>query len=39
MHNEEHTARTPPGRMERKLTVILHADVQGYSRLRGEDEG
>src|SRR5215510_3497417 len=24
--------------MERKLTAILHADVQGYSRLLGEDE-
>src|ERR1700730_12963926 len=25
--------------MERKLTAILCADVYGYSRLRGEDEG
>jgi hypothetical protein len=24
--------------MERKLTVILSADVKGYSRLMGEDE-
>ena len=24
--------------MERKLTAILSADVQGYSRLMGEDE-
>jgi adenylate cyclase len=24
--------------MERKLAAILHADVQGYSRLLGEDE-
>src|SRR5262245_436376 len=26
------------GRMERKLTAIFSADVQGYSRLMGEDE-
>src|SRR6266850_168837 len=32
------SARTPPGSMERKLTAILSADVQGYSRLMGEDE-
>jgi adenylate cyclase len=25
-------------RLERKLAAILHADVQGYSRLLGEDE-
>src|SRR6266704_1921114 len=25
-------------RMERKLAAILHADVQGYRRLLGEDE-
>ncbi len=24
--------------MERKLTAILSADVEGYSRLMGEDE-
>ena len=24
--------------VERKLTTILHADVQGYSRLIGEDD-
>ncbi len=24
--------------MERKLTAILNADVEGYSRLMGEDE-
>src|SRR5262245_62314453 len=29
---------TPEVRLARKLTVILHADVQGYSRLLGEDE-
>lgn len=29
---------TPDTRLEHKLTVILHADVQGYSRLLGEDE-
>jgi adenylate cyclase len=29
---------THEARLERKLTVILHADVQGYSRLLGEDE-
>src|SRR5262245_4236784 len=27
-----------PARLERKLAAILHADVQGYSRLLGEDE-
>ena len=27
-----------PTRVERKLTAILSADVQGYSRLMGEDE-
>ena len=27
-----------PHRVERKLAAILHADVQGYSRLIGEDE-
>jgi adenylate cyclase len=29
---------TPEARVERKLAAILHADVQGYSRLLGEDE-
>jgi adenylate cyclase len=29
----------PPEAMERKLTAILSADVKGYSRLMGEDEG
>src|SRR2546430_12129867 len=38
MSNEEHAARPHPGRIERKLAAILHADVQGYSRLLGEDE-
>src|SRR5262249_33720064 len=28
----------PPENVERKLTAILSADVQGYSRLMGEDE-
>src|SRR5262245_41245387 len=32
------SAHTTPGGMERKLTVILSADVHGYSRLMGEDE-
>ena len=27
-----------PRNVERKLTAILSADVQGYSRLMGEDE-
>ena len=27
-----------PQRVTRKLTVVFHADVQGYSRLIGEDE-
>src|SRR5262249_31960996 len=30
--------QTTPVGMERKLAAILHADVQGYSRLLGEDE-
>ncbi|HKA53540.1 MAG TPA: adenylate/guanylate cyclase domain-containing protein [Candidatus Binatia bacterium] len=30
--------QTPPVGMERKLVAIVHADVQGYSRLLGEDE-
>src|SRR5712691_6588722 len=38
MSNEEHAARPRPGRLEHKLAAILHADVQGYSRLLGEDE-
>src|SRR5438045_7946667 len=31
-------APTPPAPVERRLAAILHADVQGYSRLLGEDE-
>src|SRR5919202_5964713 len=38
MSNESHAARPHPERLERKLAAILHADVQGYSRLLGEDE-
>src|SRR5712691_11576638 len=38
MSNEKHAARPRPERLERKLAAILHADVQGYSRLIGEDE-
>jgi adenylate cyclase len=38
MSNEEHATRPRPERLERKLAAILHADVQGYSRLLGEDE-
>src|ERR687886_504410 len=36
--SNEHTTRPRPERLERKLAAILHADVQGYSRLLGEDE-
>src|SRR5216110_1116191 len=36
--SNEHAARPRPERIERKLAAILHADVQGYSRLLGEDE-
>src|SRR5215831_3461919 len=38
MSKEEPTARSPQGRIERKLAAILSADVKGYSRLMGEDE-
>src|ERR1051325_2490619 len=38
MSNEQHVTRPRPERLERKLAAILHADVQGYSRLLGEDE-
>src|ERR1043166_664187 len=38
MMSNEHAARPRPERLERKLAAILHADVQGYSRLLGEDE-
>src|SRR5262245_23977238 len=36
--SNEHAARPCPERLERKLAAILHADVQGYSHLLGEDE-
>src|SRR5262245_53400986 len=36
--SNEHAARPRSERLERKLAAILHADVQGYSRLLGEDE-
>src|ERR1051325_2790552 len=36
--SNEHATRPRPERLERKLAAILHADVQGYSRLLGEDE-
>src|SRR5262249_39101215 len=36
--SNEHAARPCPERLERKLAAILSADVQGYSRLMGEDE-
>jgi hypothetical protein len=38
MSNGEHAAGPRPERIERKLAAILHADVQGYSRLLGENE-
>src|SRR5499433_177430 len=38
MSNQQHVTRPHPERLERKLAAILHADVQGYSRLLGEDE-
>jgi len=38
MSTEAPPPRPRPERMERKLAAILHADVQGYSRLLGEDE-
>src|SRR5262245_29816110 len=38
MSNEEHTAGPRPGHIERKLSAIQSPDVQGYSRLMGEDE-
>ncbi|HJY84941.1 MAG TPA: adenylate/guanylate cyclase domain-containing protein [Candidatus Binatia bacterium] len=38
MSDKEKTARATAVGMERKLTAILVADVQGYSRLMGEDE-
>jgi adenylate cyclase len=38
MSNEKETARAAPAGVKRKLAAILAADVQGYSRLMGEDE-
>jgi len=38
MSTEAPPPRPRPERLERKLAAILHADVQGYSRLLGEDE-
>lgn len=38
MSSEEQAPRPLPRPLEHKLTVIFHADVQGYSRLIGEDE-
>ncbi|HEV8716291.1 MAG TPA: adenylate/guanylate cyclase domain-containing protein, partial [Candidatus Binatia bacterium] len=37
MSNEEKPAQAPSG-VKRRLAAILAADVQGYSRLMGEDE-
>src|ERR1700704_5215238 len=38
MSTDEQAPRPTPRPLEHKLTVIFHADVQGYSRLLGEDE-
>ena len=38
MSNDPHSTRTFPPGIERKLTTILSADVQGFSRLMGADE-
>src|SRR5256886_12024361 len=38
MNKEADRAPTTSTPVERRLTAILHADVQGYSRLLGEDE-
>jgi adenylate cyclase len=38
MSKEQESSRTSPVAVKRKLTAILAADVQGYSRLMGEDE-
>src|SRR6266540_5056430 len=38
MGNDTPPARPTPVSIERKLTTILSADVQGFSRLMGEDE-
>src|SRR5919201_1309612 len=38
MSKEADRAPTPPAPVARRLAAILHADVQGYSRLLGADE-
>src|SRR5713226_4894337 len=38
MSSDPHPARTSPTGVERKLAAILSADVEGYSRLMGDDE-
>src|SRR5262245_65665447 len=38
MSTEEQREQRSPRSMARKLVAILSADVQGYSRLMGEDE-
>jgi adenylate cyclase len=38
MSKDEERAHTAPASVARRLAAILHADVQGYSRLLGEDE-
>src|SRR6266545_6763796 len=38
MGNDTHPTRPTPAGIERKLAAILSADVQGFSRLMGEDE-
>jgi len=38
MGNDPHPTRPSSAGIARKLAAILHADVQGYSRLLGEDE-
>ncbi|HEV8717773.1 MAG TPA: tetratricopeptide repeat protein [Candidatus Binatia bacterium] len=38
MSKDEERAHTAPASVERRLAAILHADVQGYSRLLGTDE-
>jgi adenylate cyclase len=38
MGNDTYPTRPTAAGIERKLAAILHADVQGYSRLLGEDE-
>src|SRR5262245_36672971 len=38
MNKEANRAPTTPTSVERRLAAILHADVQGYSRLLGEED-